>query len=388
MEGNGTLNGTDTGVSGPVLDAGHIVAYTALFLMAVVPIYIGSLKSILHMKHSNKSGETEVLSSEDAAMFTVWASCTLFSLYLAIKFLGKEVVTFAMSIYLLLMGAVSLAGHLEPFVAPFFPKKYLGAPFHLCLKRDVKDKKQQVSEQGQTPSGTDGANTGSAQGKDSSKDHVLFDLRFDNSHILCLFISLAIAVAYFFTKHWLFNNLLGLSFAVSGITILPLGRFQTGCILLSCLFFYDIFWVFGTDVMVTVAKSIQAPIKVCFPKDFVTDGIFGTKEAMLGLGDIVIPGAVIALLARFDDFLKPGSRVYFTTTLVAYVVGFITTLTVMHVFNAAQPALLYLVPACLITPALTAVVRGEFSKLWNYDDEKDCVFTKEEEADLDKSKSD
>ena len=32
------------------------------------------------------------------------------------------------------------------------------------------------------------------------------------------------------------------------------------------LFFYDIFWVFGTDVMVTVAKSFEAPIKLVFPQ--------------------------------------------------------------------------------------------------------------------------
>lgn len=31
------------------------------------------------------------------------------------------------------------------------------------------------------------------------------------------------------------------------------------------LFFYDIFWVYGTDVMVTVAKSLEAPIKLQFP---------------------------------------------------------------------------------------------------------------------------
>jgi minor histocompatibility antigen H13 len=31
------------------------------------------------------------------------------------------------------------------------------------------------------------------------------------------------------------------------------------------LFFYDIFWVYGTDVMLTVAKSIDAPIKLMFP---------------------------------------------------------------------------------------------------------------------------
>ena len=32
--------------------------------------------------------------------------------------------------------------------------------------------------------------------------------------------------------------------------------------LLSCAFFYDIFWVFFTPVMVSVAKSFDAPIKV------------------------------------------------------------------------------------------------------------------------------
>ncbi|AQK67870.1 Signal peptide peptidase [Zea mays] len=57
-----------------------------------------------------------------------------------------------------------------------------------------------------------------------------------------------------------------------------------GAILLGGLFVYDIFWVFFTPVMVSVAKSFDAPIKLLFP----------TADAerpfsMLGLGDIVIP---------------------------------------------------------------------------------------------------
>ena len=38
--------------------------------------------------------------------------------------------------------------------------------------------------------------------------------------------------------------------------------------------------------------------------------------AMLGLGDIVIPGIFIALLLRYDNSLKRGSNVYFTATFV------------------------------------------------------------------------
>jgi minor histocompatibility antigen H13 len=55
------------------------------------------------------------------------------------------------------------------------------------------------------------------------------------------------------------------------------------------LFIYDVFWVFGTDVMVTVAKGFDAPIKLLYPKTVITEGV-KTEFSMLGLGDIVIPG--------------------------------------------------------------------------------------------------
>ena len=48
--------------------------------------------------------------------------------------------------------------------------------------------------------------------------------------------------------------------------------------------------MFGTNVMVTVAKSFEAPIKLVFPQDLLENGLGATNMAMLGLGDIVIPG--------------------------------------------------------------------------------------------------
>lgn len=76
-------------------------------------------------------------------------------------------------------------------------------------------------------------------------------------------------------------------------------------------------------------------------------------------------GVFVALALRFDyslytrkypdrpilpsqGFPKP----YFYTTLAAYVSGLLTTIGVMHVFQAAQPALLYLSPACGTSPSL------------------------------------
>lgn len=181
---------------------------------------------------------------------------------------------------------------------------------------------------------------------------------------MCLVISSVIGVWYLFKKHWIANNLFGLAFAVNGVELLHLNNIVTGCILLGGLFVYDIFWVFGTNVMVTVAKSFEAPIKLVFPQDLLANGLNASNFAMLGLGDIVIPGIFIALLLRFDCSLKRKSSLYFYVTFVAYFLGLMATIFVMHVYKHAQPALLYLVPACVATPILVAAIRGELKMLF------------------------
>jgi minor histocompatibility antigen H13 len=45
---------------------------------------------------------------------------------------------------------------------------------------------------------------------------------------------------------------------------------------------YDIFWVFGTDVMVTVATSFEAPIKLKVPKVRMRCG-FSVFQFLLGV---------------------------------------------------------------------------------------------------------
>ena len=159
------------------------------------------------------------------------------------------------------------------------------------------------------------------------------------------------------------------SFCMQGIEMLSLGSVQVGVILLSGLFFYDIFWVFFTPVMVTVAKSFDAPIKLLFLKS-VSDG--KPTFSMLGLGDIVIPGIYLALLLRMDQkrgFEKSG---YFKFVLGAYVLGLLATLVVMHVFQHAQPALLYLVPAILGSTFLLAAKKGEIKFIFNYSEEEEA----------------
>ena len=65
--------------------------------------------------------------------------------------------------------------------------------------------------------------------------------------------------------------------------------------------------VINSPMMVTVAKSLDVPIKLLIPRPPEIDEDTGLekpqKHAMLGLGDIVLPGIMIGLALRFDLFL-------------------------------------------------------------------------------------
>jgi minor histocompatibility antigen H13 len=85
-------------------------------------------------------------------------------------------------------------------------------------------------------------------------------------------------------------------------------------------------------------------------------------------GDIVVPGIFIALVLRMDvaraaaapKDAPPKAR-YFRSAMIGYVSGLGTTIAVMNIFNAAQPALLYIVPAVLGAVAVRAAVAGELA---------------------------
>ncbi|KAA8900020.1 peptidase A22B, signal peptide peptidase, partial [Sphaerosporella brunnea] len=174
-------------------------------------------------------------------------------------------------------------------------------------------------------------------------------------------------------KHWLPSNIMGISFSYGAMQLISPTTFPIATLLLGLLFAYDIFFVFYTPLMVTVATNLDVPIKLLFPRPGTTPS-GGRALAMLGLGDIVLPGLVIAMALRWDlwrfyelkhHFPKP----YFNSCLVAYTLAMFTTLGVMHVFQHAQPALLYLVPGVLTAVWGTAAAKGELRAMWNYTEE-------------------
>lgn len=193
-------------------------------------------------------------------------------------------------------------------------------------------------------------------------------------------------------------------------------------------------------MMVTVAKNLDIPIKLLFPRPPIPgDTTTKRQYSMLGLGDIVLPGIVMGLALRFDLYLhyfykqKAGSsaklttnidspkespitkplyvspsknwsnhfwttsrfgfalpesfkvpnagqfsKIYFNASLVGYISGMVATLAAMQISDHPQPALLYLVPGVLIALWSTALVRREARLMW--------IFTEEEEVEDDKPK--
>jgi len=190
-------------------------------------------------------------------------------------------------------------------------------------------------------------------------------------------VAAIVCLTYAFTKHWILNNVLAIGFTVMGVRSIVLPNFKIGLILLWGLFLYDIFWVFGTDVMVTVAKSLDGPIKLIFPYDFTTTPM---KFSMLGLGDIVIPGLFVTLCLKYDidkglQNIKDGNfsllkTPYFNCCYLGYLWGIATVFAVMIIFNQAQPALLFLVPGCTFSILIRGLWKRETQELWKYQDDQ------------------
>lgn len=61
---------------------------------------------------------------------------------------------------------------------------------------------------------------------------------------------------------------------------------------------------------------------------------------------------------------------YFMAVLVGYLIAIVCTIVVMLVFDHGQPALLYLVPGCILTVVGTAVAKGEFSLLMDFTEDE------------------
>ena len=339
-----------------------------LFLNSIACIYIGSYRGIIisqdHEISKENNDKVEKLTAKDAYLFPVYGSVVLFSLYLVFKHIDKTILNFLLTIHFTFFGYLSLIQLIDYHVELFFPELEKKIIFQKKFNINLKIYKK------------------------------LIEFSLTKSELISGCIAIIPTILYALSKNWLTNNLFGVAFSICGIESLMLPNFKVGFILLWGLFFYDIFWVYGTDVMLTVAKSVDAPIKLIFPINLLADP---PAFSMLGLGDIVIPGIFVALCLKYDvdkainlyrksiqnqtgsqstspsnslwgpiSFFKPT---YFAWCLVGYALGIVLTFQAMIIFNHAQPALLFLVPCCTFSVLICGFLKKELSELAFYDEE-------------------
>lgn len=394
----------------------------------------------------------EGLSPLDALMFPLFAGCALAGLYVIIKWLEdpallNKILNWYFSIFGVLSVARLLTDSMAVLTSYAFPRAYTsnGKLWKVSQKYRRAQSISTPSHEHKSPL----PGWFSTLGLSSKISQMLWTLREIPTYrfrirayvykvveahfrigpqgFVGIFLAI-LAVLYFnlVDKPWWLTNILGLSFAYSALQIMSPTTHWTGTMLLSALFFYDIYFVFFTPLMVTVAKKLDIPAKLLFPRPSgPNDDPNKQSLAMLGLGDIVLPGMMIGLALRFDLYLfylrkqstralpkeesskdkeeenelvkiewqpaaggwgerfwttrgisdmegkEQGGRfpkTYFNASLIGYSIGLITTLGVMQVYGHAQPALLYLVPCVLGCIWGTALLKGDIALMWGYNE--------------------
>ncbi|XP_047320020.1 signal peptide peptidase-like 4 [Impatiens glandulifera] len=188
---------------------------------------------------------------------------------------------------------------------------------------------------------------------------------------------IAFAVLWAVCRHkvfaWIGQDILGIALIVTVLQIVRVPNLKVGTVLLSCAFMYDIFWVFVSklwfkeSVMIVVARGDKSgedgiPMLLKIPRMFDPWGGY----SIIGFGDILLPGLLIAFSLRFDWLSKKNLRAgYFLWTMIAYGLGLLITYIALNMMDGhGQPALLYIVPFTLGTLLTLGRKRGDLMILW------------------------
>ncbi|CAK9208880.1 unnamed protein product [Sphagnum jensenii] len=173
---------------------------------------------------------------------------------------------------------------------------------------------------------------------------------------------------------WVGQDILGISLILTVLQIVRLPNIKVSTVLLSCAFFYDIFWVFVSplifqeSVMIVVARGDKSngegiPMLLKVPRLYDPWGGY----SIIGFGDILLPGLLVSFCLRYDWMAKKNFfNGYFLWTTIGYGVGLFTTYVALNLMDGnGQPALLYIVPFTLGTVILLGWWRKELKDLWN-----------------------
>jgi len=333
-------------------------------LLAALGIYVGAHRSLFRATPA-------AINLEQAVAAPLFASGSLLLFFLYLKFFPNYGLETLLEVYFRLAGFIGVSGVL-----------YL--PLRILAGRELGRKDQELGIPQSLATGTDGAQ---------------LVVRYARSDVVAAVLSVGLVCLNaerpeFF---WLANFItICLMTEILELFAFPKGGLWTAGKLLVGLLLYDIFWVFasesifGENVMLSVATSeaFTGPTRLVFPVAADVESKY--PFSILGAGDIIVPGLVVALMLRFDreqghrrksaaaprdklQSMTAASKDYFRAALLLYVAGLAVTIAINKLTGAAQPALLYLVPSVLGGSALFAGANGSLETLLSYRDPQRTV---------------
>ncbi|KAM5213203.1 signal peptide peptidase-like 2C [Hipposideros larvatus] len=203
---------------------------------------------------------------------------------------------------------------------------------------------------------------------------------------LLLLASLCTVVTIFWVAYrnedrwaWLLQDTLGVTYCLFVLRRVRLPTLKNCTSFLLALLAFDVFFVFVTPLFTRTGESIMVEVasgpadslsherlpmvlkvpRLSFSALTLCDQLF----SILGFGDIVVPGFLVAYCHRFDVQMS-SCQVYFIACTVAYAVGLLVTFVAMVLMQMGQPALLYLVSSTLLTSLVVAACRQELTLFW------------------------
>ncbi|KAL8724823.1 MAG: hypothetical protein Q9166_007725 [cf. Caloplaca sp. 2 TL-2023] len=323
--------------------------YLHLLVSALIPIYAGAHASLTRPSSAAKPGKSkkktiqgkdvedepedevesqiEGLTASDAIWFPLLAGCTLGGLYLIIKWLeDPALLNTILNWYFAIFGIVGVAkifkDSLDVLVSYVFPARYFYEDqiweFDEVQKFAASQTDPSRTKQSPLPGRLQYLPLPDLFSRflwilRSSKSTLCIrtdlhrrgktHIHFSPTTILSTLLALAIVLYYnLIARPWYLTNILGFAFAYNALQLISPSTSWTGSLILASLFCYDIYFVFFTPLMVTVATKLDIPAKLLFPRPASPDS---TKQqlSMLGLGDIVLPGMMIGFALRLDLYL-------------------------------------------------------------------------------------
>jgi signal peptide peptidase-like protein 2B len=174
----------------------------------------------------------------------------------------------------------------------------------------------------------------------------LIESEWNSADLIAVVPALTVVGLFFHFRNthygWPFQDTIGCFFLMLFQRTLRLPDIRVASLLLSCMFFFDIFWVFISplifhrSVMVTVAKGggtgESVPLLLQFPT--IGEPLGGVR--MLGFGDIAVPGLLVSYLLRYDKLCNRGDKLcqgYFLPAVIGYALGLCATLCALAIME-------------------------------------------------------